>query len=146
MDKIDDDKVDKIEVLEGPETQGKMTISKTDFSKLGARPKSLAIVEDNDSEKSNKSNLIDVPPTTDSPIRRKIQIGRVATLRGQFDRLAEKEDKDIDLKRLRKTCPKPLTPCSSKRSKKSGRSSFKVTLDKNQRSIREYYRGDAGAE
>ena len=146
MDKIDDDKVDKIEVVEVPETQGKMTISKTDFSKLGARPKSWTIVDDNDSKKSSKSNLIDVPPTTDSPIRRKIQIGRVATLRGQFDRPAEKEDKDIDLKRLRKTCPKPLTPGSSKRGKKSGRSYFKVTLDKNQRSIRDYYRGDAGAE
>ena len=145
MDKIDDDKVDKIEVAEVPETQGKMTISKTDFSKLGARPKSLAIVKDDDSEKSSKSNLI-VPPTTDSPIRRKIKIGRVAALRGQFDRLAEKDDKDIDLIRLRKTCPKPLTPGSSKRSRKSGRSSFKVTIDKNQRSIRDYYRGDAGAE
>ena len=82
----------------------------------------------------------------DTPVRRKIQIGKVASLKGQFDRLARKEENDIDLKRLKRSCPKPLTPGSSKRGKKSGRISSKVKIDKNQRSIRDYYRGDEGAE
>ena len=64
------------------------------------------------------------------PVRRKIQIGKVALLRGKFDRLAEKEERDIDLKRFRKSCPKPLTPGSARRGKKSGRGSTKVMFDK----------------
>ena len=52
-----------------------------------------------------------------------IQIGRVAVIKGKFDRLAENEKREAEhqVKRLDRHCLKPLTPGSAKKGNKSGR-------------------------
>ena len=56
-------------------------------------------------------------PLIDSPIMGIIQIGRVAVIKGKFDRLAENEKREAEhqVKRLDRHCLKPLTPSSAKK-------------------------------
>ena len=81
-----------------------------------------------------------------TPVGQGIQNGRVAALKGRFDGLAERENKDSEMKRLQRSCFKPTTPGSAKKGSKLGRRSKNSTnIDKNQPSILYYCRGGEGS-
>ena len=85
----------------------------------------------------------------DSPVRSRIKKGTVAAIKGAFDRLAKDEhEAEKNIKRLRKPCPKPITPdrCSSKKKKGSRVARNQGSLSLNQALIVDYLRKAGGDE
>lgn len=86
----------------------------------------------------------------DSPIRGKIKKGTVVALKDAFDRLAEKEDDaGKNLKRLSRSCLKPLRPGAGSGKKKqigSRRINHKFNLLSNQALISDFYPRAGGEE
>ena len=120
-----------------------------------AKPSQFSI-DQKDIEKVISKNNIAVKKSDvsalNSPVRRNIEVGHVAAIKGMFDKLVDKEKVDIDrqVKRLDRGCLKPLTPGSNsaKKRTRSVRKSKKKesSIDLNQPRIWEFYRGTAGAE
>ena len=77
-----------------------------------------------------------------SPTRGNIKAGKVAEIRGKFDRVTKENAKEclLNIKRLQTSSPKPVTPGNSRQKKAQKRSAKKRVIDTNQRLI-DYYLG-----
>ena len=101
--------------------------------------------------KTEKSNVfVDKKPIFDSPIRGRIKKGTVGAIKEAFDRLAAKEDDERNLKRLSRSCLKPLRSGNGSGKKKkltgSRRVRQKINLPSDQALISDFYPRTGGEE
>ena len=129
----------------------------TDCRLLGARPKTRRISRQVSSEISpeigaNVKVVNDIKINDDleinSPVRSQIVKGSVALKKALFDGLAnDGGEAERSLKRLKKSCLKPLTPgTGSSKKKRSYKQKKSVILPPDQSLIWEYFRGKGGEE